>query len=103
MLVAPSESVEEITSRIIDSFDKGILEHYRSSDVLAGKFISVDRQGRQREFPLMSISMAAINLDNKAYSQYIEVNDACAELKKEAKKLNGSNVLFDRRKAHSNN
>jgi hypothetical protein len=42
--------------------------------------------------------MAAIDLGQNAYSQYIEVNDVCAELKKEAKVKNGSTVLFDRRK-----
>lgn len=45
----------------------------------------------------MTISMAGVDLARHQYEEYIEVNDACAELKKKAKSIPGSVFCLDSR------
>jgi hypothetical protein len=46
----------------------------------------------------MSISIAVVDLSSNRYSTFLEVSDACAEMKKIAKATPGSTMYFDQRK-----
>ena len=59
--------------------------------------MSVNRQGEQLTFPVMTISIAAINSLKTLVRNYIEVGEIVAELKKYAKKFSVSNLVIDRR------
>jgi diguanylate cyclase (GGDEF)-like protein len=97
VVVVPSEKAEELASRVITEFDEGVGRFYNEED-LAKKCISAqNRQGVVQKYPLMSISLAGVDLALGAYSQYLQVNDACAEGKKEAKRIPGSMFFRDRR------
>lgn len=98
ILVIPSEYGQEVPKEIIRRFDKEITQFYNRQDTDLRYIESKNRQGKSQIFPLMSLSIAGIDLKDKNYTTYLEVNDACAEMKKRAKESPGSTICFDRRK-----
>lgn len=97
VVIVPSGHCREIVHTITNSFDVGIVNFYSPGDQLSKNIQSVNRQGKSRAFPLMSISLAVVDLSCHFYSKFIEVNDACAEAKKMAKAIPGSSFFIDRR------
>lgn len=97
VLIIPSEMAEELATRVIKVFDTGVARFYNAEDLERGCIRAPNRQGEIQTFSLMSISLAGVDLAHGAYSQYLQVNDVCAEAKKEAKKLFGSSFFRERR------
>jgi diguanylate cyclase (GGDEF)-like protein len=97
VLIGSTEQFEEQCGRIIEEFDRRIIEHYDEEDRAQKGILSVSRLGEQRMFPIMTISIAAINSNKTVVHNYIEVGEIVAELKKFAKKFSKSNLVIDRR------
>lgn len=97
VIVVPTRSVEFIAEEIIKLFDKRIRELYSAEDLAALFIAAVDRQGRPQRYPLMTISLACVDLSNGKFQRFAEVNDACVEVKKKAKAGVGSNFFMNRR------
>jgi diguanylate cyclase (GGDEF)-like protein len=98
ILVIPSEYGYQIPEEIIRRFDKEVTQFYNRQDTDLRYIESKNRQGKSQIYPIMSLSIAGIDLQNKNYTTCLEVNDACAEMKKRAKESPGSTICFDRRK-----
>ena len=98
ILVVPSQKSDLVAERIATVFDAEITKFYNKEDAAAGFINSTNRQGKKQIFPIMTISMAGVDLSHSRYKNYIEVNDACSELKKKAKLINGSNFYLDSRR-----
>lgn len=98
ILIIPSEYGQRITQELVKRFDKEITKFYNRQDTDLRYIESKNRQGKSQIFPIMSLSIAGIDLKNKNFTTYLEVNDACAEMKKRAKESPGSTICFDRRK-----
>lgn len=95
--IVPSDAAEGLATHVISAFDDGVSLFYTSDDLDRGYIRGKNRQGKEQAFPLMSISMAGVDLAHGAYSQYLQVNDVCVEAKKEAKRIAGSSFFRDRR------
>ncbi len=98
VVILPSYSYVEFAENFIAEFDEGIKSYYTPEDIETGKIISINRKGEIQEFPIITVSIACVDLENTGYSIYLEVNDACTALKKHAKNTEGSCYLVDRRK-----
>lgn len=98
IVVSPSEHCSSVTQGIINSFDRDILGFYNRKDIELRSIQAVDRQGQLQIYPIMSISIAGVNLNHRRFTSYLEVNDACVEMKKIAKNMPGSTICFDQRK-----
>ena len=85
------------TNRFIDNFDQGIKAYYNENDVAKGYILSKNRKGEETTFPLISISIGGVDLTSYTYSSYLQINDICAELKRKAKKTNGSCLVIEQR------
>lgn len=101
VMTIPSDKVKKITEDIINRFDKGIRLFYNKEDREKNCISSLDRQGVPQIFPIMSISMAGVDLSSLLYTQYIQVNDACSGAKKKAKSISGSSFVMNLRKTTS--
>lgn len=97
VLMVPSVSARAVGHRIKSLFDAGARAHYSDEDCEAGYITSKDRQGRSREFAFVSISMAGVYLDQRDFECYAQVSTVCTEVKKRAKAMEGSALVFDRR------
>lgn len=91
VLVVHSMSIPKILDEIIRAFDEGIVHYYRKADLENGTFISVDRNGRETEFSIVSISLAVAHIADFYDKSYLDVVDACTEMKKIAKLTDNSN------------
>jgi GGDEF domain-containing protein len=97
VLIADTERFEDECRKIIEEFDGRIGGQYDPQDLKNGGILSVSRQGERMTFPVMTISIAAINSRKTLVHNYIEVGEIIAELKKFAKKASISNLVIDRR------
>jgi PleD family two-component response regulator len=98
VVIVPSAKAEALANRVIQDFDAGVGRFYNAEDLARQCIRAEDRRGEIQTFPLMSISLAGVDLTHGIYSQYLQVNDACAEAKKEAKRRSGSTFFRERRR-----
>lgn len=98
IFLAPVADIKMIADYIIYNFDQRVREHYSEEDVKRGFIISTDRQNHIRKFPIMTLSLAGVNLtEHEADTRYEVIADICAEVKKYAKTFNNSCFYIDRR------
>ncbi len=102
ILLIGSDQCRRVCEEIIRRFDDGITRFYDQKDAQSGCIAAKDRQERNMVFPIMSISLAGVDLSQQAFRQYLEVNDACAEVKKRVKSIPGSCFHLDQRSPTGN-
>ena len=98
VFMVPLEKAETVCQEVLTNFNALIPLFLDEKDLEAGCFVSTDRQGNVRSFPLTSLSIAVVPCHPGHYSHYGEVASTAASLKKKVKALEGSNFLVDRRK-----
>ncbi len=97
VFMVPLEKAENICQEILTNFSALIPLFLDEKDLEAGCFLSQDRQGNSRSFPLTSLSIAVVSCNPGRYSHYGEVASTAAALKKKVKAMKGNNFLIDRR------
>ena len=97
VMIVSVDNSRLIAEEIMRKFRTGIRNFYDKKSAAQGHIESTDRLGKKRSFPLMTISIGGVRLCDKRFTSYLEVNDACAEVKKQAKELPGSSFFIDRR------
>ncbi len=98
VFIVAFSDVKKVTDNIISTFDEKVREHYDPEDVAKGSIISKNRRGEVQEFPIMTISLAGVNLaEHDSDTRYEKIADVCAEVKKYAKKFDRSCFYIDRR------
>lgn len=97
VLIVSNSQAQEVGREIVTRFDSGILDFYSEDDRKRGYIKSVDRRGQRVKVPFISISMGGVILGKRSFTRSVEVFSACAEVKKAAKAVPGSNLFLDRR------
>ena len=97
VLITDPSAAEEVCSHIAREFDRTIPRFYSEQDREAGIIKGVDRYGDEREFPLMTISIAIVSNLKRQIQSPLEIAQVAAQIKDYVKMLPGSNYLFDRR------
>ncbi len=97
IIILPSISCRDACEEIIRRFDEEISRFYDEKDAATRSLQSINRLGEATLYPIMSISLAGVDLTLRPFHQYLEVNDSCTEVKKAAKAMAGSCFLMDRR------
>ena len=96
--IIPSHLIKECCEQIIQNFDL-VIPTLMNEDRVRGYIESKDRKGKLQRFPLLSLSIAVIDLNITRIDHPGEVSATAGELKKAVKKLNGSNYLINRRRS----
>ncbi len=99
ILICSPDRVQTICSRIIEEFDRGIIEHYDPEDAKKGYILSIDRNDKPAMFGIMTVSIAVVNTDRTLISEPKEVTQKVSELKQYAKTFAKSIFIMDRRRA----
>jgi len=89
--------VMEWVERIISEFDARIPSLYSQEDLERGYIMIRDRRGEMQNFPIMGISIAVVDNENRQFTNYLEVSEVAAQLKKKAKMIEGSAWVNNRR------
>lgn len=94
-----TDTMEEVSREIIDAFDRIIPTFYDPSDKEKGSISSIDRQGVERTFDIMTISIGITDTKARSFSHYGEITERASEMKKFAKQFKGSCFRTDKRKS----
>ena len=95
--ICRAQGVEQLCEMIIEKFDKGITQFHDKETCLNGYYESVDRNGQIKIFKLLSVSMAVITTRERLFQSYAHIASVASEIKKMAKKMNGSSYYVDQR------
>jgi len=98
IVVADCDRAEEMAKEIIAEFDTDIRGLYNVKDLRAGYIETRDRRGALNRFPIMTISIAIVENDHNQLTNYAQVGETAAELKRYAKSVSGSNYVKDKRR-----
>ncbi len=97
VIICDPEQVELMTSRCVEIFDAGVATLHDPDDVAAGHIAIVDRQGNERRYPLVSVSIGVAVTGRRQYADHRAMVAVATEMKAVAKARPGSTVAIDRR------
>lgn len=83
---------------IVKQFDQNIHPLYPPDDLICGFVTVTNRKGQEECFPLITISIAVVDNLDRAFTNYLELGEVAAQLKRRAKAIEGSVWVSDRRK-----
>ena len=98
LVVTLPDRAEEISREIIADFDRSIRELYRPQDLRQGFIETHDRRGALNRYAIMSLSIALVSSDQRALTDYAQIGETAAELKRYAKSIGGSVYVKDKRR-----
>jgi GGDEF domain-containing protein len=100
IIVAPYEEGEKISKLVIDKFET-FLPKLHGKDFEAGFYKSIDRDGKVKSFPLLSISCAIVSVKENSIKNFAHLASVAAEVKQAAKSLaksSAKSVIFANRR-----
>lgn len=97
IVLSTPERAEAIAATLIQAFDAVVPHFYSEEDRERGYFVSKDRFDVERNFPLLSMSVAVVTSTSLKNPSPEAIGRECAKIKDHLKKLPGSNYLVDRR------
>ncbi len=98
ILIMEVNEVEEASRRITEYFDKLIVTFYDTVDRERGRIASLDREGKEKTFPIMTLSIGISHNKYRSFAHYSEISQIAAEMKHCSKSVSGSCFRMDRRK-----
>ena len=99
IVVTAPERAEDVSREIIDAFDRQIRSLYSAKDLRLGYIETRDRRGSLNRYPIMTLSIAIVANDKKQLTNYAQIGEAAAQLKRYAKSIAGSIYVKDKRHA----
>lgn len=98
--IIPPDEVDNICSKVIETFDRLIPYRYEDEDRERGFITTQSRNKNIEHFPILTISIAVI-INSKGMFKHIgEMTKMLADLKKATKMKDGSNYMLERRKKY---
>jgi len=97
VVVTSVDRAEPVAARVCQLVDERMVFLYDDADQRAGFVTSVDRKGRDRVFPLISVSVAIVTNEHCRFGHHSEVSAIGTELKTYLKQLTGSCFMKNRR------
>jgi len=97
VFICPGDRVRSLCEEMISRFDMVIRNFYDDEDLDQGVIVSSERDGKVREYSVMTISIAVIHNEGAHYTHYGQASQDATDIKKYLKGLEGSNYMIDRR------
>jgi len=97
VVICNPDEVEQFASRTLQLFDDGVRSRHDPNDVANGYISIVDRQGNERRFPLVSVSIGVAMTGRRTFRDHREIVAVATEMKGVAKGTIGSAIAIDRR------
>ena len=90
-------NIKKIAKSIIHDFESGISEFFNKEDLEKGYLEVPNRKGIIEQSPITSVSIGIVEVTKEKFKNILEVGEAGAQVKKSAKKIQGSSYFIDRR------
>lgn len=97
IILTSPERAEAIARALIRDFDTLAPTFYSEEDRLRGYIVGKDRFDVERQFPLLTMSVAIVTSASLKHPSPAAIGRECAKIKEHLKRLPGSNFLLDRR------
>jgi PleD family two-component response regulator len=98
ILVTHPGRAEPLARAIATTFDRDVRALYDPADLERGWIMTTDRRGAVSVYPVMSLSLAVVTDERRRITNYQQIGEVAAELKRFAKKQSGSYIATDKRK-----
>jgi len=85
-----------IAERILKIYKRLLKSYYNEEDWGKQFMISTDRMGKSCVYPLSSLSIAGVHIDNR-FINAVQVGERAAYMKKEVKKISGNAVIIEKK------
>lgn len=95
VLITESEPIQRICTSILRCFGRLVRNCYCTEDQERGWIKAKGRDGLEREYPLVAISLGVIEIGGKC--SLMEIGERAAHIKKYAKSKPGNSLAIDRR------
>lgn len=99
VFVTTPDKEAELSHAIMAIFDASIAQFYAEEDLQNQGITLASHTGEPKRYPLMTITIAAVNNDEKEFESHRILAERAAEIKLYLKQSEGSNFLSDRRGA----
>ena len=96
--IVPTLQCDEICKNIIANFDSNVTKFFTDEDNEKGYIEVANRKGIIEQFPLTAISIGVVEADIGRFNNMLEIGEAGAQVKHNAKSIMGSSYFIDRRK-----
>lgn len=96
-IISPAD-YDELCKSVIANFDNDIESFYNEEDVHRGYIEVANRRGIIEQFPLVSISIAVVEVDLVKVKSSLEIGEIAAQVKHRAKEVMGSSYIVNRRR-----
>ena len=97
VVITAPEKVDSICEEIIKGFDELVPRFYTEEDRKAGYITGKDRQGVQKKFGLLSVSIGVVSNEKRDLDHVAQIGEIGAELKEAAKQNEHSSYVKDKR------
>ena len=98
--VVGPESAALVANYAVTFFDREVVTFYDPAELSRGYIETADRQGRQKRFPLLTLSIGIVTTEGHTLDHYAKVVASATEMKTYCKSLSAeklSRFAFDRR------
>ena len=96
--IIPGAEADEICKEILSSFDIKVKEFFTEEDNKKGYIQVENRKGKIEEFALTSLSIGVVVVDKNRFTNMLEIGEVGAQVKHNAKSVQGSTYFIDRRR-----
>lgn len=96
--IVSNKDSENICQNILADFDINVKRYYTEEDIEKGYIEVANRRGIIEQFPLTSISIGVVEVEEGKFKNVLEIAEAGASVKHLAKTIQGSTYVIDRRK-----
>ena len=88
---------DKLCREIINEFDETVVKYYTDDDIERGYVEVANRKGIIEQFPIVSLSIAVIEVENGNFKNTLEIGEVSAQVKHLAKERIGSSYVINRR------
>lgn len=101
LIISRPEKAAALCRSIIDRFDREIRGLYAAEDLARGHITVPNRKGHEESYPITTMSIAVVDNGGRQFTNYLELGEIAAHIKRRAKAVEGSVFLTDRRQGVS--
>jgi diguanylate cyclase (GGDEF)-like protein len=96
MILRPKISLP-VCETVIQKFESGLPLLHGGEDYQKGFYVSEDRQGKEQNYSILSISIGIVSTEDINVRSYAQIASIATEVKKAAKMKEGSSIVKNRR------
>jgi diguanylate cyclase (GGDEF)-like protein len=89
LLIAHSATAKKVCQHLLEEFDRSVSNYYNATDLASGYIEGSDRYGTARRFPLLSLSIAIIEVPTNCTPDLEEISSFAGRCKQDIKNNRG--------------